>query len=107
MLQQVLLSSHLAAASAANPGGREEDVAGLFFGEESLDRGLAGEVELGVGAGDEILVAPVAQVAHEGGADQAAMAGDVDLGALVHGFTRGSPWSCSRASLPVRRVRRP
>jgi hypothetical protein len=36
---------------AADLGRGEEDVVGLFCGEEGFDGGLVGEVELGVGAG--------------------------------------------------------
>ena len=50
----------------------EEDIVGLFRGEEGLDRGLVGEVEFGVGAGDEVAEAPGAQGAHPGGADEGA-----------------------------------
>jgi len=45
---------------------------------------LVGEVEFGVGAGEEVGVAVRPQVAHEGGADQAAVAGDVDFIGEVH-----------------------
>jgi hypothetical protein len=39
---------------ATDFGRGEEDVAGFFGGEEGFDSGLAGEVEFGVGAGEDV-----------------------------------------------------
>lgn len=64
---------------ATDLGGSEEDVAGLFGGKKGFDRGLVGEVEFGVGAGEEVLIAMCLQVAHKRGTYQAAVTGDVDF----------------------------
>ena len=80
-------------------GGGEEDVVGLLLGKEGVGGVFVGEVELGMGAGDEVAVAVGVQVGHQGRADQAAVAGDVDFGVEVHsaiGPVR--PIRCSRRS---------
>ena len=67
---------------AADLGGGQVDLVGPCCGQEGAHGGLVGEVELGVGAGDELLrrVALGQQLAHDGRADHAAVAGDVDSG---------------------------
>jgi hypothetical protein len=67
---------------AADLGGGQVDLARLFGGHEGPHGGLVGEIQLGVGAGDELLrrVALGQQLAHDGRADHAAVAGDVDSG---------------------------
>ena len=69
---------------AAHLGRRQEHVVGLFHRKKGFDHSLVGEVKLGVGAGDEGVEALGAQVAHEGGADQAAVARNIDFVAWVH-----------------------
>jgi hypothetical protein len=68
---------------AADLGGGEDHVAGLLGGEEGLDVGLAGEVELGVGADDDVGEAEGEEAAEDRGADEAPVSGDEDLGVLV------------------------
>ncbi|CAL5049018.1 unnamed protein product [Urochloa decumbens] len=68
---------------AADLGGRQDNVAGLLRGEEGLDVGLAGEVELGVGAGDDGGEAEGEEVAKDRGPDEAPVARHEDLGVLV------------------------
>jgi len=97
---------------AADFGCGEEDVVGLFCCEEGFDGGLVSEVEFGVGAGEEVGVnltlSPAlsprgrggGQVAHEGGANQTAMASDVDFGGGVHAFVNSAEISlCSQDTL--------
>jgi hypothetical protein len=74
---------------AADFGGSKEHVVGFFCGEEGFDRGLAGEVELSMGAGEDVCVSGGSQTAGDGRTDQAAMAGDVDFRVFVHGVTHG------------------
>jgi hypothetical protein len=62
---------------------REDHVAGPLGGEEGLDVGLAGEVELGVGADDDGGEAEREEAAQDRGADEAPVARDEDLGVLV------------------------
>ena len=69
---------------AADPGGGENDVLGPLLLEEAGDRGGVEEVELGVGAGEEVGVAEAGKFALDGGADQATVAGDVDAGIERH-----------------------
>ena len=69
---------------AADFGGGEEDMLGLFGGEELVDGGGVDEIELSAGAGDEVGVAQPLQLAVDGGADQAAVAGDEDAVAGLH-----------------------
>lgn len=68
---------------AADLGGGEDDVARVLGGEEGLDVGLAGEVELGVGAEDDGGEAEREEAAQDRGPDEALVAGDEDLGVLV------------------------
>jgi hypothetical protein len=65
---------------AADLGGGQVDLGRALFGEEGLDGGLVGQVQFGVGAGDEMGVAGAFEGAHQGRADHAAMAGDVNAG---------------------------
>jgi len=65
---------------AADLGGGEVDLAGLLGFEEGAHGGLVGEVELGVGAGDDVGLALAVEDTDDGGPDHAAMAGDVDFG---------------------------
>ncbi len=67
---------------AADLGRGQVDLVGLLGGQEGAHGGLLGEVQLGVGARDEVCrgVALRQQLAHDGRADHAAVAGDVDLG---------------------------
>jgi len=46
---------------------------------EGFDGALVDEVELGVGAGDDVVVAAGLQGAHDGGAGEASVSGDVDF----------------------------
>ena len=75
---------------AADLGGGQVDLVGLFGGQEGAHGGLVGEVELGMGAGDDVArgVALRQQLAHDGRADHAAMAGDVDSGWVGGGHVR-------------------
>uniref|UniRef100_A0A8R7R825 Uncharacterized protein n=1 Tax=Triticum urartu TaxID=4572 RepID=A0A8R7R825_TRIUA len=68
---------------AADLGGGEHDVAGPLGGEEGLDGGLAGEVELGVRADDHVGEAEREEAAQDGRAHQPAVARHEDPGALV------------------------
>lgn len=56
---------------AADLGGLHDHVAGQLRGEEALHVRLAGEVELGVGAGEEIGEAQGNELAVDGGAHEA------------------------------------
>ena len=61
-------------------GGSEEDVFWfLFFEKESDGRGVE-KIEFGASAEDEVLIAFRLQVAGDGRADKAAMAGDENTG---------------------------
>ena len=60
-------------------GGGEEYVLGTFGGEKLVDCHLIGEVELGVSAGNDVVVALTAQLPYNGGSDHATMAGHVYL----------------------------
>lgn len=68
---------------ASDLGGGEDDIAGLLGSEEGLNVGLAGQVELRVGADDDVGEAEGQESAEDRGADEAAVAGDEDLGVLV------------------------
>jgi hypothetical protein len=61
-------------------GGGEIHLFGSFRFEEGAHGGLLGEVEFGVRAGDQSRSAALLQAADDGGADHAAVAGDVDSG---------------------------
>lgn len=65
---------------AADLGGGENNVAGLVGCEEGFDGGLVGEVEVGFGGEEEVGEAEVGEFSDQGGAHQAAVAGDEDLG---------------------------
>ncbi len=62
---------------AAHLGGGEEHVLGALGVEEGARRAIVGEVELGMGAQQQVGAAGRAQAANDGAADQAAVAGDV------------------------------
>ena len=72
---------------AAHLGGGQVDLVGLLRREEGAHGSLVGKVQFRMGAGDDALgrVALGQQLAHDGRADHAAMAGHVDL---VHGGVR-------------------
>ena len=63
---------------AAYFGGSEIDLIDALALEEGADGGLVGEIKFGVGSGDQVGVALGLQRPNDGGADHAAMAGDVD-----------------------------
>ena len=71
---------------AAHLGGGEEYVFGLLLLEETVHGLLVDEVEFLVGAGDDIVVALTAKLAHDGGAYHAAVAGYVDFRIFFHNF---------------------
>lgn len=54
---------------AADFGGGEDDVVGLVIGEEGVDGGLDGQVELRVGAEEEVCEVEFLEFADDGGAD--------------------------------------
>jgi len=90
---------------AADPGRGEEDEVGLFGGEERIDGGLVEQVELLARAGEDVAVSLAQELAVDGGADQAAMAGDVDAAVGMHGallclvaVVCVEPWRNARAS---------
>ena len=58
---------------------------GRSFSKKASHVGLALQLQLGVRAQHEVGVAPRLQVAQDRGADEAAVAGDVDAGGGVHG----------------------
>ncbi len=70
---------------ATDPGGGQVDLVDALGGEEALDRGLVEEVQLGVAGGEQVAVAQGRQPPHQGRADHAAMAGDVDDLIPLHG----------------------
>ena len=76
--------SRLVSDDAANFGGSEEDVLGLLTSEERLYGVLATEVELRMGAGDDVGVALAGELTHDGGAYHATVACDVYFGVLFH-----------------------
>ena len=63
----------------ADLGDSQVDLVGLLHFKEGAHGGLVGEVEFGVGAGDDVVLALRLQRADDGRADHAAMAGDVDF----------------------------
>ena len=74
---------------AADAGGSQVDLVGALGGKEGAHGGLVGQVQLGVGAGENVAgrLALREQGAHDGRADHAAVAGDVDAGrgrCIVH-----------------------
>ena len=96
---------------AAHLGRGQKDVFRLFGGEEGFHRVLAAEVQLFVGAGDDVLVALALQLPHDGRAHHAAVAGHIDLCVFVHHITSphlspGIPPGCRRCA-PRRARRRP
>jgi len=69
---------------SADPGRGEKDVVGLFGGEERVNGGLVVQVELLVRAGKNVAVSLAQEFAVDGGANQAAMAGDIDAAVGMH-----------------------
>lgn len=70
---------------AADLGRGEDHEPGLLGGKEGVHVALACQVKLGVGAQDKVGKAQVAELPHDGRADQAPVAGDEDLRRLVAG----------------------
>ena len=68
---------------AADLGSGDEDVVRLLLSQEGVHGALVDQVQLGVGAGDEVVVAQRLQAPHDGRTHHAAVAGDVDLGVMV------------------------
>ena len=68
---------------AADKGGGEDNGIGTFGIEEAADGELVGEVKLGMGAADEILIAARLAVVPDGGAYKSAMAGDINLAVFI------------------------
>ncbi len=69
---------------AADPGGGQKDVVGLFPAQEFVDGPLVEQVEFLPGTREQIAVAALLQPAHDGGADHAAMAGDINARRAIH-----------------------
>jgi hypothetical protein len=65
--------------NAADLRGREEHVLRFFPDEKPLDRGLVGQVELGVAPGNEVGEAVAVKPSDERGAHKPVMAGDEDF----------------------------
>jgi hypothetical protein len=75
---------------ATDPGRGEEDEVGPFGGEERIDGELVEQVKFLMRAGEDVAVSLAQEFAVDGGADQAAMAGDVDAAVGMHeGSMRG------------------
>jgi len=76
---------------AADLGRSQVDLIGLLCRKEAAHGGLVGQVELGVGAGDDVALGHAIglQLAHDGRADHAAVAGHVDAGLGAHGLGAG------------------
>ena len=70
--------------NAADLGGGEEHAVRAFGSEETGSGGLIEQIEFGVTAQQQVLIALSAQDADQGGADQATMTGDVDFGVRIH-----------------------
>ena len=68
---------------AADLGGGQHHTVNAFGGEELAYRPLVGEIELVMAPGHHVAAAEGLQMAHDGRADHAAMAGDVDALARV------------------------
>src|SRR5439155_12949793 len=84
----------------ADLGGGEEHHLGPLPLEKLAHRALLEEVELGVGAQDQASVALRLELAHQCGAGEAAVPGDVDARVGPH------PYSCRSVTLwPWRRAR--
>ena len=69
---------------AADLRRREKHVLRPFGVEESFDRILAGKIEFGMGAQDEVLEPIRLQLADDGRAHQAAMPRDVHTAVVIH-----------------------
>ena len=70
--------------NAADAGGGDEDILGLFCGEEMGDGGGVPQVQFGVGFANQVGKAAAEQFAPQGAADHAAMACDVNWGFSMH-----------------------
>ncbi len=89
---------------AADFGGGQVHLGGLFLCKEGLHGGLVGQVQLRMGAGDKVGLALLLKGADDGAADHAAVACDVDFFfCLVHCFTHGL--NLSRTCLQIARYR--
>lgn len=81
---------------AAHLGRGQEDVFRPVLGEKGIDRSGVGQIEFGVGALQDVRVALAFEIADDGGADQTAVAGDVDArfkiqdARVLCGFTASS-----------------
>src|SRR5262249_53243060 len=69
---------------AADARRGDEDELRLLFAEEAVHAALIEQVELRARAGDDVHVPFALELAHDGRADEAAMAGNVDAAALFH-----------------------
>ena len=76
--------SRLVSHDAADLSGSEEDVLGFLAGEELLHGLLSTEIQLRMGAGDDIGVALALELTHDGGAYHAAMSCYVYFGVFIH-----------------------
>ena len=89
---------------AADLGGSEIDLVDALALEKGADGGLVGQIKFGVGAGDQVGVTLGLQCPNDGGANHAAMAGDVDAGievdfghwllVMVEGLEAGRFYEC-------------
>jgi hypothetical protein len=70
--------------NTADLGGSEVSLFGLFLRKKGVDRSLVGQVQLGVGAGNDVLAPGGLELANNGGTDHTTVAGDVDFGLAVH-----------------------
>ena len=77
---------------ATHLGRGEKDVVRLFLREEGFGGSGVGEVQLGVGAQQELVEPPALKIAHDGRANQATMAGDEDSGVGFHGLLAVHSW---------------
>ncbi len=71
--------------NAADPGGGEKHVVRPRLGEKGIHRRRIGQVQLPVGAGNQVLVALRLEPAEDGGTHQPAVAGDVNPVVPIHG----------------------
>ena len=86
---------------AADLGGGEDDELGPLLLKEAGYGGGVEEVELGARAGEDLGVAETGELAVDGGADEAAVSGDVDTGVRLHvGRWHGVLPSWSRRGYP-------
>ncbi len=75
--------------NAAYFGSGHIDLGGFFCGKKGLHSGLVGEVHLGVGLPDYCRRTDTVlqQLAHDGTADHATVAGNIDFLGEVHGWS--------------------